>query len=92
VRRDDQVHAARSPLDRHAGELGCGFDAHEWEVLAGVGKLNSAKALERDKVLVSKIREELSKGGGACSGLRLVLDALMEGLESIAALLRFKVG
>lgn len=65
--------------DRYAGELECGFEAHEKEVLGEVGRLNSARALEKDRALASKIREELSREGHACSGLKSVLDALLMG-------------
>jgi peptide subunit release factor 1 (eRF1) len=65
--------------DRYAGELECAFEAHDKEVLAEVGKINAAKALEKDRALTSKIREELAREGHACSGLAGVLDSLSMG-------------
>jgi peptide chain release factor subunit 1 len=65
--------------DRYAGELECGFEAHEKEVLREVGRINTAKALEKDRALAYRIREELSRGGHACCGLAGVLDSLSMG-------------
>jgi peptide chain release factor subunit 1 len=65
--------------ERYAGELECGFEAHEKEVLGEVGRINAAKALEKDRALALKIREELFREGHACCGLKSVLDALSMG-------------
>ena len=65
--------------DWYAGELECGFEAHEKEVLGEVGRINAAKALEKDRSLTYRIREELSRGGHACRGLAGVLDSLSMG-------------